>query len=103
MRYTVTKQVIDVIGSLWMGGTAAMSYTLSPYDMKNLGDASDRDAVTEWLGMHSGDFQSVTDFRADFTITDPSGNATRDIIHDWKDEDSECTFTDCMYPQAEED
>ena len=97
MRYTITKQRIYVIGTIWMpSATCAQVYDLSSYDMENLGDPRDRANVERWLDTHAGDFQSVTDFRADFD--DALGN----IIHEWKDEESELTFNDCMFPSFDE-
>lgn len=97
MRYTITTQVINVIGKLWMPNcTAAMRYTLSPYDMGNLGDPRNRADVERWIALNSGDFSQVLDFRADFTIDDES------VIHDWKSEDSDMIYCDCMYPQDDD-
>jgi len=96
MRYTVTKQRIDVIGKIWMpAAMCAQSLDLSSYDMENLGDPKDRASVERWLDTHTGDFQSIADFRADFHVGDTH------IVHDWKDEESECIFSDCMYPSEE--
>lgn len=96
MRYTVTKQVIQVVGELWMGGRAATQKELSAYDMANLedkGDVRDREVVADWLSRHNGDFQRVIDFRADFTIGDES------VIHEWQSDDSELIYNDCMFPE----
>jgi len=90
VRYTVTEQRVDVLGELWMGGQAATTIRLSPYDLENLGDAADRDAVESWLAKHSGDFASVTDFRADFHLGDTH------VVHEWEKEDSEGDFGACM-------
>lgn len=101
MRYTVTKQVIDVVGQLWQGCTAATRLTLSAHDMSNLGDPHNREDVENWIALNSGDFASITDFRADFTVTDPSGNATRDIVHAWTSEENEIAFSDCLFPSED--
>ena len=96
MRYTITKQRIQVIGTIWMPSTtAAQVYDLSAYDLENLGDPTDRAAVARWLDMHAGDFQRVTDFRADFHLGDTH------VVHDWRDDASELTFNDCMFGDAE--
>ena len=98
MRYTITKQRIDLIGTIWMPAVlCAQTKDLSDYDMKNLGDPHDRENVEQWLMCHSGDFQHVEDFCADFHVGDEH------IVHEWaKGEESECRFTDCMYPEEEE-
>jgi hypothetical protein len=99
MRYEVRKSVIDVVGYIWMPHTtAAMSYTVSSYDIENMREEDGtitRASVEDWLGSHSRDFQSITDFRA--SIED--GSQTIDI--DWADIDNECTFNDCMFPSED--
>lgn len=98
MRYTVTKQIIQVIGELWEPGfTAAQEYTLDGYQMENLGDPRNRDDVQSWVNKNTGDFSSVTDFCADFTIGDES------VIHGWASPASEHTYADCVYPTDDED
>jgi hypothetical protein len=85
-------QLVQIIGKLWMPMCdAATEKTLSAYDMENLGDPRDRDNVERWIMLNSGDFSSVTDFRADFTI------GGEDIVHEWANEDSEIVYNDCMY------
>jgi hypothetical protein len=96
VRYTVTKQRIQIIGKLWMPSTTAATVTdLSAYDLENIGNLKDREAVASWLATHAGDFSQVLDFRADFHV----GN--KHIVHEWASEDSECTFNDCMYPEED--
>ncbi len=95
MRYTVTKQRIQVIGYIWQPGVGmcAAQRDLSDYDMGNIEDLEDRDAVECWVSLNFEDFQSIEDFRADFDI------AGKSIVHEWaKGEDSEFAFNDCMYP-----
>lgn len=97
MRYTVTRQRIDLIGTIWMPATVcAQSKDLSDYDMSNIGDPHNRDDVERWLLLNSGDFSNVTDFRADFHIGDEH------IVHEWQSEESELTFNDAMYPSEED-
>lgn len=122
MRYTVTKQVIEVLGNIWMPGVeAAQRLELSAYDMANLGNPRNRDDVERWLYTHAGDFQSITDFRADFHVetctrcganstdaasgrgkrTCKNGHAwrTSHIVHDWaRGEDSVMAYNDAMHP-----
>lgn len=99
MRYIVTRQIIQVIGQIWwpIGATCAQEYQLSGYDIENIGDINDRDSVEDWLSCHSGDFSQILDFRADFTIDGA------DVVHEWKSEDSEFTFSDCMFPSEDDD
>lgn len=93
MRYTVTKQVIGVLGNIWMPDVeAAQVLELSAYDMANLGNPRNRDDVERWLHMHAGDFQSITDFRADFHVDGEN------IVHEWtRGEESVMAFNDAMY------
>ena len=99
MRYTVTKNIIQVIGKIWMPAiTCAEELTLSDYDMGNLAEEDGtitRELVESWLTTHSGDFQSVEDFRADFDWHN------KHFESDWQSEDSEYTFNDCMYPHED--
>lgn len=100
MRYTIRKSVIQVIGKIWMPAIlCAQEMTLSAYDVENAKDEDGkltRDSVEHWLSLHSGDFQSIQDFYA--SIED--GNETIDIP--WKDEESEFTFSNCMFPSEDE-
>ena len=96
MRYTVTKQRIQMIGPIWMpAAVCAMERDLDSYDMSNLGDATNRDDVEHWLCLNSGDFQSISDFRADFHVDG------KHIVHEWAKEDSEWVFSDAMYPSED--
>ena len=97
MRYTITKQRVEVIGTIWMPSTTcAQSQDLSAYDLENIEDVRDREAVARWIDTHFGDFQHIKDFRADFHVGDEH------VVHEWKDEESELTFNDCMYPSEED-
>ncbi len=87
---TITINEIHVIGTLWMGGTAAMTYKLTAYDLENIGELT-RENVQKWLDTHSGDFQSLSDFHADIG----------DFDSPWEHAESECTFNDCMFPSEE--
>lgn len=96
MRYIITKQRVQVIGTIWMPSvTCAQVRDLDKYDMDNIGDVRDRAAVARWIDLHFGDFQSIEDFRADFHVGDDH------IVHEWQSEDSECTYSDCMYPEGD--
>lgn len=98
MRYTVTKQRIQVLGKLWMPiCRAATELDLSAYDMENLGNPASRDDVKQWLLAHTGDFSSVTDFCADFHVGD------QHIVHEWAREDSEWEFADCIHSSEDDD
>jgi len=72
-----------------------MERDLDSYDMSNLGDATNRDDVEHWLCLNSGDFQSISDFRADFHVDG------KHIVHEWAKEDSEFVFSDAMYPSED--
>ncbi len=78
---------VQVIGSIWEPGftCCAYQYQLSTDDLGDIGEFT-RDAFESWLDSHAGDFQSIADFCVQV------GN--EEIP--WNDEDSECTFNDCM-------
>ena len=93
--YTVEVNEIQVLGTLWIGGTAAITYKLRSYDIKNMTNYPDagltRDNVEGWLDSHAGDFQGIIDFRADIGPWES----------DWEKEDSEILWHDCMYGEEE--
>jgi hypothetical protein len=102
MRYMVTKNFVQMIGTIWMPATtAAMQKDLTDYEINNILDAAEyqtgerkltREAIEDWLGTNSGDFQCVDDFYASI------GNEE----FPWeKGEESELTYHDCMYPSQE--
>lgn len=89
--YTARRDYIEVIGRIWMPATvAAQTINLSVYDLGNIGELT-RDNVESWLATHSGDFQGVDDFHASIGTWESP----------WASEESECTFSDCMYPSEE--
>ena len=100
MRLFRRISCIDVIGKIWMPPvTCAMRYDLDDWAVRRIFDEApedpyNREAVESYLMMHSGDFQSIQDFR--YTISDAQG---RDADGDWKDEESDCIFSECMYGQ----
>jgi hypothetical protein len=102
MKYTVTKSVVQVIGTIWLPTvTAALDYTLDGFDVENLKEGSEsgevtRESVQDWLDTHAGDFCEVTDFYA--SIED--GDETIEIP--WQDEESELTYNDCMWGSEDE-
>ena len=97
MRYTVTKQQIQVVGYIWQPGVGLCAYekSLDTSDMENIGDVRDREAVAQWIDKNFGDFQSIEDFRADFHLGDEN------VIHEWGREESEMAYNDCMFPAEE--
>ena len=94
MRYLVERNFVQVIGTIWQPGAAqcAMEYPLSPHDVANIGRFT-RANVETWLSAHSGDFQSIDDFRA----------SVGDGEIDWESEESEFTYNDCVFPAEEEE
>jgi len=96
MRYMVITSRISVIGRIWMPGiTAAMDYTPEAYDVENMRDDDGnitRESVQGWLDTHAGDFAEITDFSANIADGDS------DVILEWSDEESELTYSDCMFP-----
>lgn len=96
MRYTVTKQRIEILGTLWMPGVNAGTVRdLSPYDMHNLGDPENRDDVERWICLNSGDFSNIVDFHADFDVDG------KHVEHPWAAEEHELEFMDAVYPSEE--
>ena len=101
MKLTIRKSVVKIVGGIWwpMGATCAQEKELSAYDIRNIRDRVEpgitRANVEDWLTCNAGDFSSITDFSA--SIED--GDETIDIP--WENEDSEITFSDCMYPWQE--
>ena len=92
MQFTVERNWIDVLGTIWLPAiTCGQQINLTAYDMDNIGEPS-RDNVEQWLGTHAGDFQSIEDFHAVLGETEIP----------WNDEDHECQFNDCMYPEDRE-
>lgn len=93
----MARNYVDVLGTIWwpVGSTAAMRYNVSAHDIENMRNEDDglieRDDVEQWLGTHSGDFSSITDFAAYIDGQE----------YDWEHEDSEWTYHDCMYPDED--
>lgn len=79
--------VVRVIGLIWQPGlTCAMNYTLSDYDLENIGEFT-RENIDRWLSTHAGDFSRIIGFQAE----------CGEGIIAWESEDNECTYSDCMY------
>jgi hypothetical protein len=85
---------VDILGVIWLPPiTAAQRRELDSYDIDNMTDDNGtitRDSLEHWLCLHSGDFQSITDFSASIEL----GDDTIDIP--WSNEDNELTYIDCM-------
>lgn len=101
MRYTIVTSKVQVIGEAWLPSiTCAMEYTLGGYELENIRAYGDgeitREAVEHWLSLNAGDFQSVADFRTDISFDDV------DIVFEWKNEESECIYNDCMFGDEDE-
>ena len=83
----VMKNVINVLGTIWMPSiTAGQAIEIRDYDTKNIGEIT-RENVEQWLCSNTGDFKSIIDF----------GGIIDGVSIDWKDEESENTFNDCVY------
>ena len=92
MRYMVERNFVRVWGHIWMPNTlAAYEYTLSPYDVENIGEFT-RENVEGWLHKNAGDFQSIEDFFA--TVGD------KEIP--WEKEENEFAYFDAVYGEEEE-
>lgn len=84
----VRNAYVEIIGKIWMPAVVCgQRQDLSDYDLENIGEFT-RENVEQWLCTHSGDFQSVTDFRA----------VCGKVEIAWESEESEFTFSDAMYP-----
>ena len=93
-RYVVIVKEIQVIGKLWSGPIAAMTYSLSLSDVYNIScmEKLNRRDVEKWLITHSGDFQHIIDFHADIDEFDSP----------WNSEESEIIFNSCTYSEPED-
>jgi hypothetical protein len=95
MRVTYIVNRISVVGRPWMGGLAAMDYTIDPSDLYKLYDASGqitRDSILLWADTHCGDFNEILDFTADIG---------EDLVIPWLKADNELVYNDCMYGTEE--
>ena len=109
MRYMVEHNYVQVIGATWAGYDAAYEYRLSDRDVKEINDYADiratfrgpddlvedeitRKDVAQWVAVHTGDFQSVTDFNA----------SIGDLDIDWEDLENAFVYHDCMYGNEED-
>jgi len=93
MRYTTVASVIQVVGKIWMPAiTAAMDYTVRPDDLRDGNGKITRESIDNHVCMISGDFQSIYDWRADISTDDGE-----DIVIDWRTEDGEMKYNDCMF------
>jgi hypothetical protein len=90
MKFTIDRNWIEVIGAIWMPATTcAQRIDLTASDIKNIGEPT-RENVEQWLDTHTGDFHSITDFRA----------VIGEMDLPWSNEESEFTYHDCMYPES---
>ncbi|GAA6622764.1 hypothetical protein [Scytonema sp. NUACC26] len=68
--YIVRTYTIDVLGYIWQPGCSVchMEYNLNSYDLENISETGEytREEVEKWLLSHSGDFQSIVDFKCSF-------------------------------------
>ena len=94
MRVCVSN--ISVIGPIWWpnGAVCSLEIPLGSREIEQIRDYGEgeitRDAVEDWLGCHSGDFQSVTDFRADISAGED------DYLFDWADPESDAVYLDTL-------
>jgi hypothetical protein len=96
------RNYIEMIGLIWQPGViAAQRHELREYDIGNIegiarevydSETITRDAVEHWLCLNSGDFSGITDF----------SGSINGVKFSWNDEESECTYFDCMYGQESE-
>ena len=96
---TVHESYIDIIGIIWMPAIqCATRLYLSDWDVGNM-QTLDREGVEIWMTTNTGDFQSITDFRADIW----NHYDKCDVVVEWADPESEYTFNDLMYPSEEDE
>ena len=93
MQYLTTKNIIQVIGKIWMpNSTCAMEYTLNKSDLEQYGidlQNPTKESIERWISTNTGDFSSIEDFRADIGANK---------VIDWTNPESEYIFSDCMNP-----
>jgi len=99
-KYTVVKDEVYVIGTMWLPAiTAAQTYTLREHDLENIRDEDGkitRESIEGWVLSNTGDFQSITDFSADF--------GSLGIVFDWgRGEESQIEWEDCHSTYEEND
>lgn len=95
----IRKSYIHIIGELWYPGTGATTLTASDHDLENMQDddgAYTRESIDNWIGAHSGDFQSVTDWSADLSLSNGV-----DIEFPFENKKNEFAFSDIMYGELE--
>jgi hypothetical protein len=100
MRYMVEKNVVRMIGPIWMPASiAAMQKDLTSRDIEDILGYTEhlhgerkltREAIAHWLSLNSGDFQGVDDFYA----------SIGDQEFPWEKEESEIEYNDCMRGNA---
>ena len=106
---------IQVIGLLWMpmcDAAAEFTPTLADDPDADYGIAGElerfsHDAIEDWIGVNTGDFSAVVDWRAEVTTRHESCAGCGQTIPEtealeWSDPDSEFRFIDSMYGSEEE-
>ena len=90
-RYQIIRDEIYLIGTGWNGGEIASVLTVPRYDMTSLVTRGlTRENVQTYINGHSGDFQWVTDWSANF------GSCAL-VGFPWDQPDSENLYFDCVY------
>ena len=96
MRIIVKRSIINILGRLWMPMCkAGQELTVTQYDldcMRNDDGTIDREAVSDWIDSHAGDFSSIIDFSASLEDGENS------IEIPWQSEENEIEWGDCMFP-----
>jgi len=85
MKFVVERNWIEVVGLLWIGGKATMTYELTRGAVLSMGLPVTRKQVTQWLMSNSGDFQQVIDFNA----------VVGEKVIPWEKEENENFFNEC--------
>lgn len=95
-RSTRVWDEVRYIGYIWQPGigVCAQHQTLSKYDRENIGEPT-RKNIEQWLTTHTGDFQNIIDFEADF--------GTDNVRVPWEKEDSEVAYDDAMFGSVDAD
>ena len=83
---------IHVLGTAWMPMCdMGMTITVTRYDAEHMQNPEtlliDRETVLERLYIMAGDFQAITDFRAEIGS----------VVIDWQDENNEWKWNDCVF------
>jgi hypothetical protein len=98
MRYEVVRNEVKVVGILWMGARAAMTYYPNCYQVADAEGKVSRESVQAYLDKYAGDFQRILDFSADI-----AGEVrSEDVVVPWANEVFELEYCGLVCPMDED-